>query len=90
MTTMKHFQLLILVFLTGTCVINAQEPAMQWHRGHGTAYGNHVHEGMQTSDGGYIGIGQTWESEGSDYSEMIVIKTDASGNKDWQKVIGTS
>ncbi|MHC4131258.1 MAG: GLUG motif-containing protein, partial [Planctomycetota bacterium] len=70
-------------------ILNADDPSeMQWHKGYGTTYGNHVHEGMQTSDGGYIGIGQTWDS--SDYPQMLVIKTDSSGNKDWQKVIGTS
>ncbi|MHC5077140.1 MAG: GLUG motif-containing protein, partial [Planctomycetota bacterium] len=69
--------------------VNADEPPeMQWHKGYGTSYGSHVHEGMQTSDGGYIGIGQTWDS--SDYPQMLVIKTDSSGNKDWQKVIGAS
>ena len=64
-------------------------PAMEWHKGHGTSFGSHVHEGFQTSDGGYIGIGQTWDSS-DDYPEMLVIKTYSNGNKEWQKVIGTS
>jgi len=63
-------------------------PAMQWHKGYGTRYGNHVHEGMQTSDGGFIAIGQTWEGH-SGYTDMLVVKTDADGNKQWQAVIGT-
>ena len=28
-------------------------PAMEWHKGHGTSFGTHVHEGFQTSDGGF-------------------------------------
>jgi len=60
---------------------------MAWHKGYGTSFGNHVHEGIQTSDGGYIGIGQTWDS--SDCPQMLVIKTYSNGNKQWQKVIGT-
>jgi hypothetical protein len=35
----------------------AEVPAMQWHKGHGTDKGDHVHYGMQTSDGGYIMAG---------------------------------
>jgi hypothetical protein len=41
---------------------------------------------MQTSDGGYIGIGNTLASN----PDMVIIKTDSSGNKEWQEVIGTS
>ena len=36
---MKHFQLMILVFLTGSLAINAQAPAMEWHSGQGTDNG---------------------------------------------------
>jgi len=79
----------VLSLLTGSTVYAVDAPAMQWHKGHGTSYGNHVHEGMQTSDGGYIGIGQTWDSH-DDYPEMLVIKTYANGNKEWQKIIGTT
>ena len=56
----------VLSLLTGSAVYAVDAPEMQWHKGHGTSYGNHVHEGIQTSDGGYIGIGQTWESGSSD------------------------
>jgi hypothetical protein len=67
----------------------AQAPAMQWHKGHGTDRGDHVHYGMQTSDGGYIMTGQTSEGpRGS--SDMLVVKTDAAGDLQWQKIVGTS
>jgi len=74
--------------LLAVSVYAVDPPAMQWHKGYGTSYGNHPHEGMQTSDGGYIAIGQTWDS--SDEPEMLVVKTDSSGNEDWQKIVGTS
>jgi hypothetical protein len=74
------------VFAGSTYAVDA--PVMEWHKGHGTSYGTYVHEGMQTSDGGYIGIGETGDSSG--YPQMIVIKTYSNGNKEWQKIIGTS
>ncbi|MFC1712894.1 PQQ-binding-like beta-propeller repeat protein [Candidatus Poribacteria bacterium] len=67
---------------------HVRPPEMEWQRGYGTSYGNHVHEGFQTRDGGYVAIGQTWEA-GNDYTEMLVVKTDANGNKQWQTIIGT-
>ena len=35
---------------------NVGAPEMEWYVGQGTDVEEHVHEGMQTSDGGYIGI----------------------------------
>ncbi len=78
----------VLLLLTGTTLKAVDAPEMQWHKGYGTSYGNHPHEGMQTSDGGYIAIGQTWDS--ADYPEMFVVKTNSSGNKEWQKIVGAS
>jgi len=61
---------------------------MEWHEGFGTKYGEHVHEGFQTNDGGYLGVGQTWEGY-SDYQDILVVKADSSGNLEWQTIIGT-
>jgi hypothetical protein len=67
------------VFAGSTYAVDA--PVMEWHKGHGTSYGTYVHEGMQTSDGGYIGIGQTneWDPEPDPCnpppSDMVIIKT---------------
>ena len=69
----------------------AGEPEVQWHVGLGTNFEEHVHEGHPTSDGGYIAIGHTHESqqlEGS--TDMLVIKVDADGNEQWQTQVGTS
>jgi len=74
------------LMLTASTLYAVDPPAMQWHKGHGTSSGTQVHEGMQTSDGGYIGIGNTLASN----PDMVIIKTDSSGNKEWQEVIGTN
>ena len=34
-----------------------------WYMGQGTDREEHVHEGMQTSDGGYIAVGHHWEKK---------------------------
>ena len=63
-----------------------QAPVIEWQKGHGTDGGDHVHYGMQTSDGGYIMVGQTEKDRNG--SDMLVVKTDAKGNLEWQKVKG--
>ena len=67
-----------------------QTPAMEWHKGHGTHRGDHVHYGLQTSDGGYIMVGQTTDGVREYASDMLVVKTDANGDLEWQEVLGES
>ena len=69
-----------------TAILNAQAPEMEWATGYGTDYGNHVHHGMQTLDGGYIGVGDSGDETG--YSNMLIVKIDAQGQLVWQKIIG--
>jgi hypothetical protein len=83
----KVITLLVVVVLIACSTMYAQAPDVEWHRGFGTDNGDHVHYGMQTSDGGYIMTGQT--SESRRYSDMLVVKTDARGKLQWQKIIGT-
>lgn len=67
--------------------VSADAPVVEWHVGYGTQYGEHVHEGMETSDGGYIGVGQT---DDGDMSDILVIKIDADGEEEWQFIAGKS
>ena len=42
--------------------IQSSAPQIQWHKGYGTPQEEHIHEVMQTLDGGFLGIGQTAET----------------------------
>jgi len=66
----------------------AQAPEIEWFKGYGTNTEEHVHEGMQTSDGGYIAIGHGIESRDAD--DMLIIKVDKKGNFEWKQYFGTS
>jgi hypothetical protein len=61
----------------------AAAPGMEWFVGYGFGM---VHEGMQTSDGGYIAIGHSAERN----PDMLVSKTDSSGNEEWTVAVGTT
>ena len=65
-------------------------PGIAWHMGQGTDGEEHVHEGIQTRDGGYIAIGQTGESGGRRGTDMLVIKVDAEGELEWRTIIGSA
>lgn len=69
-------------------ILNAQVPEIEWFKGYGTNTEEQVHEGMQTSDGGYIAIGHGIES--SDADDMLIIKVDSDGNFEWKQDFGTA
>jgi hypothetical protein len=69
-------------------ILSAQAPEVEWFKGHGTNSEEHVHEGMQTSDGGYIAIGHGIESSHAD--DMLIIKADGDGNLEWKQQFGTA
>jgi hypothetical protein len=60
----------------------AAAPEIEFFVGYG--YGM-CHEGMQTSDGGYITIGQSSDRN----PDMLVSKIDSSGNEEWTVAVGT-
>jgi len=66
----------------------SQAPDMEWHKGYGTDSGEHIHEIIQTSDSGYIGIGQVSERQRKG-ADILVVKIDSKGEFLWQKIIGT-
>ena len=78
---------IILSFLLIQPVLFAQPPEIEWFKAQGTNTEEHVHEGMQTSDGGYIAIGHGIES--SDADDMLIIKVDNDGIFEWKQEFGT-
>jgi hypothetical protein len=56
-------------------------PDIEWVKGFGNPDGGHVHHGMQTSDGGYIAVGNS--SIGEENYVGLIIKVDSLGNKEW-------
>ena len=62
-------------------------PPVEWHVGLGTDGEEHVHEGLQTSDGGFIGVGHTAERRGSK-TDILVVKVAPDGQEQWTTRIG--
>ena len=78
------FLFAVALLFAGSAV--AAAPSMDWFVGYGTSDGAHVHEGMRTSDGGYIAIAHTLAR----VSDMVVSKIDSSGSEEWTVTVGDS
>ena len=75
----------LVLLLLCSAVLHAEAPGIEWFKGQGTDNGEHVHEGCQTSDSGYIAIGQGFHD---DEPYVLIIKVDNEGNLAWQKTFG--
>ncbi len=64
-------------------------PIVDFYKGHGTDGEEHVHEGIETLDNGFIGIGHTQDFPESKSLDILIIKTDSKGKEIWSKKIGT-
>jgi len=75
----------LVLSLLCSAVLHAEAPGIEWFKGQGTDLGEHVHEGCQTSDGGYIATGQAFRD---DEPYMLIVKVDSDGNLEWQEAFG--
>jgi len=72
--------------------------AMEWQKSLGGTSNDFVRSIQQTTDGGYIVVGDSYSDDGdvtghhgsSDYSDCWIVKLDASGAIAWQKSLGGS
>lgn len=58
-----------------------------WEKDYGESFHDGAERGEQSDDGGFIFAGRT-SSFGNNYEQMYLVKTDASGNFQWQKDVG--
>tara|TARA_B100000700_G_C15036878_1_gene853264 strand:- start:1493 stop:2800 length:1308 start_codon:yes stop_codon:yes gene_type:complete len=61
---------------------------VEWFTAHGTESEEHVHEGRETIDGGYIAIGHGLDPQNKD--DILVIKVNSIGRLVWKKSFGVS
>ena len=64
-------------------------PSIGWHQTYGGTGNEEVHSVIQTSDGGYALAGWTSSFGASEY-DFWLVKTDSSGNVQWNKTYGGS
>ena len=57
-------------------------------RGMGLMGEEHIHEGMETIDKGFIGVGHAQDVPESETSDILIIKTDSTGEEIWSRKIG--
>jgi len=64
-------------------------PDTEWEQTYGDSDGEYANSVDQTADGGYIVAGTKY-SYGAGYSDFYLVKTDASGNMEWEQTYGGS
>jgi hypothetical protein len=83
-TAITLILLLALTPLTHTTATT--EPQVEWEKTFGGAGDDRGYSVQQTSDGGYIIVGETWTSGG--WYDVYLVKVDANGNMQWSKTFG--
>ncbi|MDD5530239.1 MAG: T9SS type A sorting domain-containing protein [bacterium] len=81
----KYLILLTVILLAGNAFASAPDTA--WTRTFGDTAVEEGKSVQQTSDGGYIACGYTC-SYGAGGKDAWLVKTDANGNKQWDKIFG--
>lgn len=84
---------LILILFTINCI--AQAPSIQWQKSFGAVSSDYGRDVKQTIDGGYIMVGHTISNAGAYASnhgnfDILIIKMDANGELEWQRLFGGS
>ncbi|MFW9995632.1 MAG: hypothetical protein ACFFD4_26575 [Candidatus Odinarchaeota archaeon] len=59
----------------------------QWNKTFGGTRSDHTYSVIETAAGGYLAAGDT-KSSGTGYDYMWLVKTDSSGNEQWNKTFG--
>src|SRR6187455_2226487 len=88
--------LTVCLLLTGIN-LNAQTPAVEWHKCLGSNFSDYASSIQPTTDGGFIVSGFTVGSDNGDVmghhgnftvGDLWIVKLDKSGNIEWQKNLG--
>src|SRR5574341_912926 len=83
----KHIKREIIATKPAPKVEGIALPVEEWNKTFGRAGFDTAHSVQQTSDGGYILAGETIQY-GAGKGDIWLIKTDASGNQQWNKTFG--
>lgn len=94
-TNFTRYFLFVLSLILQSLTVQAQAPAIDWAKAYGGSLNDYCFNVKQTPDGGYILVGTSLSSDfdvSNNYgeSDAWVVKTDASGNIEWEKNYGGS
>lgn len=90
-------KIFLLILLSAKCF--SQAPTIQWQKSFGGYWEESANSVLQTPDGGYIFAGRTnstdgdvvgyaWGQHNPFYGDVWIVKTNATGTIEWQKLYG--
>jgi hypothetical protein len=91
MEAKRKFRVLVLFCISIfnlTLSVYADGPDIQWQKTFGGSADDWGHSVQQTSDGGFIILGETYSYGGVGKPNVYLLKTDSSGNLVWQQTYG--